>query len=143
MQGHSAQKKTKKQKQKTCLIISEDMYSAPQGVAAAVRLPEELAGWFQVPNSAPHVTLMIAEGYESHHLGPMVRCALQVREWLPNRNKYIHISDDKQYSRISIKTGDKAVTDKVLVDGTTPTQMAVTEEHAQFHHSYGQHIKQT
>lgn len=119
------------------------MYSAPQGVAAAVRLPEELAGWFQVPNSAPHVTLMIAEGYESHHLGPMVGCALQVRERLPNKNKYIHISDDKQYIRISTKTGDKAVTDKVLVDGTTPTQMAVTEEHAQFHHSYGQHIKQT
>ncbi|KAL7384070.1 hypothetical protein ABVT39_023561 [Epinephelus coioides] len=76
---------------KPCLITSEDVFLVPEGVAAAVRLPEELSGWFQVPNSTSHVTLLVAEGYESHHLGPMVRRALQVQEWMPTKNKYIHI----------------------------------------------------
>ncbi|KAL7374813.1 hypothetical protein ABVT39_007504 [Epinephelus coioides] len=88
---------------KPCLITSEDLFLGPEGVAAAVRLPDELSGWFQVSNSTPHVTLLVAANYESHHLGPMVRRALQVQEWTPTQNKYIHISEDKQFIRISLK----------------------------------------
>nr|XP_033494259.1 uncharacterized protein LOC117264429 isoform X1 [Epinephelus lanceolatus] len=112
---------------KPCLITSEDTFMGLEGVAAAVRLPEDLSGWYQVPTS--HVTLLVAKGYESHHLGPMVRRALQVQEWVPTKNKYIHISKDKQFIRISVKVGDEAIADKVMVDGNTPTQMAVATEH--------------
>ncbi|KAL7391579.1 hypothetical protein ABVT39_011327 [Epinephelus coioides] len=94
---------------KPCLITSEDMFLGPEGVAVAIRLPEELSGWFQVPNSTLYVTLLVAEGYESHHLGPMVKRALQVQEWMPTKNKYIHISKDKQFIRVSAKVGDEAV----------------------------------
>ncbi|KAL7398715.1 hypothetical protein ABVT39_014011 [Epinephelus coioides] len=114
---------------KPCLITSEDMFLGPEGVAAAVRLSEELSGWFQVPNSTPHVTLLVAEGYESHLLGPMVKHALQVQEWVPTKNKYIHISKDKQFIRISVKVGDEAGAGKVMVDGSTPTHMVVAAEH--------------
>ncbi|KAL7405155.1 hypothetical protein ABVT39_024601, partial [Epinephelus coioides] len=88
---------------KPYLITSEDIFLGPEGVAAAVRLPEELSGWFRVPKSMPHITLLVAKDYESHHLGPMVRRALQVQEWVPTNNRYIHISKDKQFIRISVK----------------------------------------
>lgn len=114
---------------KPCLITSEDIFLGPEGVAAAVHLPEELSGWFQIPNSTPHVTLLVAGNCESHHLDPMVKRALQVQEWTPTQNKYIHVSKDKQFIRISLKVGDEAVAHKVAVEVTTPTQMAITTEH--------------
>ena len=57
------------------LLESEDIYLGPQGAAAAVKLPDDLNGWFQVSNSTPHVILLIAQGHESHELGPMVKAA--------------------------------------------------------------------
>ncbi|MDG2555516.1 hypothetical protein P7M41_26340, partial [Vibrio parahaemolyticus] len=70
----------------------------------------------------------MAEGYESHYLGPMVRRALQVQEWTPTQNKYIHVSTDKQFIRISLKVGDEAVAQKVAVEVITSTQMALTAQ---------------
>ena len=67
---------------KTTVIQYVDIVVAPQGAAAVVTFPDkEVAEWFQVTNSAPHVTLLIADKYESHNLGPMVQKAKQVTEW--------------------------------------------------------------
>ncbi len=43
-------------------ITTQDIYIGPQGAAASVLLPQELQEWFQVQNSMPHVTLLIANG---------------------------------------------------------------------------------
>lgn len=82
---------------KPCYMVSQDVYIGPQGAAAAVTLPTDLKDWFQVENSTPHVTLLVAKGHESHDLGPMVKAAMQVQEWKATKNKYIHISPDRQY----------------------------------------------
>lgn len=42
-------------------LITEDIYVGPQGAAAVVRLPDQLSQWFQVKNSVPHVTVMMAK----------------------------------------------------------------------------------
>lgn len=59
--------------QTTSTIQYNDYILGPQGAAAMVKLPEEMKPWFQVPNSSPHVTLLIAAGYESHNFGPIIK----------------------------------------------------------------------
>lgn len=86
-----------------CAFTAEDIYLGLQGAASAVNLPSQWRQWFQVSEST-HVTLYIADGHESHELGPMVRRVLQVQEWIPTYNQYIHLSPDGQFARILIKT---------------------------------------
>lgn len=50
---------------KTTVIQYEDIIVGPQGAAAVVKLQDDVKEWFQVPNSTPHVTLLIADKYES------------------------------------------------------------------------------
>ena len=80
---------------KPFLLESEDIYLGPQGAAAAVKLPDDLRDWVQVSNSTPHVTLLIAQGHESHELGPMVKAAKEVTQWTPTDNKFIHVSAEQ------------------------------------------------
>ncbi|KAK3545974.1 hypothetical protein QTP70_017697, partial [Hemibagrus guttatus] len=54
----------------------------PQGAAAAVQLPKQLEQWYQIPEAAPHVSLLIGKGFfESKELGPMVKEASKVNQW--------------------------------------------------------------
>lgn len=110
-------------------LVSNDIYVGPQGAAAAVTLPSELQEWFQVQDSTPHVTLLTAEGHESHEMGPMVKAALQVREWLTTSNKYVHVSPDAQYMRISSKVYDVTVAEKVLVTANPPPGQMIASEY--------------
>lgn len=41
-------------------IITTEIYMEPQGVAELVQLPNNLTDWFQVANSTPHISLMVA-----------------------------------------------------------------------------------
>lgn len=74
----------------------------------------------------PHVTLLVAEGYESHEL---VNAALQMQEWMPTANKYINLSPDKQFIRLSIRAYDEGLAEKVFVDERLPMQINITTEH--------------
>ncbi|CAI5657156.1 unnamed protein product [Oreochromis niloticus] len=114
---------------KPFLITSEDIYIGPQGAAAAVTLPDELKDWFQVQNSVPHITLLIAQGHESHELGPMIKQALQVPEWEPTENKLIHLSKDRQFVRISMKNSDESVATKVMLNERPVSLMPLSAEH--------------
>ncbi|KAK3560307.1 hypothetical protein QTP86_006314 [Hemibagrus guttatus] len=54
-----------------------DFIVGPQGAAAAaVQLPKQLEQWYQIPDAAPHVSLLIGQGFESKELGPMVKEAI-------------------------------------------------------------------
>ncbi|KAK3527119.1 hypothetical protein QTP86_011340 [Hemibagrus guttatus] len=50
-----------------------DFIVGPQGAAAAVQLPKQLEQWYQIPDAALHVSLLIGQGFESKELGPMVK----------------------------------------------------------------------
>ncbi|KAK3530927.1 hypothetical protein QTP70_006517 [Hemibagrus guttatus] len=59
-----------------------DFIVGPQGAAAAaVQLPKQLEQWYQIPDAAPHVSLLIGQGFESKELGPMVKEASKVKQW--------------------------------------------------------------
>ncbi|KAK3509180.1 hypothetical protein QTP70_021929, partial [Hemibagrus guttatus] len=60
-----------------------DFIVGPQGAAAAkaVQLPKQLEQWYQIPEAAPHVSLLIGQGFESKELGPMVKEASKVKQW--------------------------------------------------------------
>ena len=56
-----------------------------------------------------HAMLMIADGYESHELGPKVKTALQIKEWVPTDNPKISISAKRQDIIITKKTYDQGI----------------------------------
>ncbi|KAK3506688.1 hypothetical protein QTP70_014910, partial [Hemibagrus guttatus] len=58
-----------------------DFVVGPQGAAAAVQLPKQLEQWYEIPDAAPHVSLLIGQGFESKELGPMVKEASKVKQW--------------------------------------------------------------
>ena len=82
---------------RTANVICHHIYVGPQGLAVGTTLPPEIHQWFQVPNSTPHVTLLVTKGHNSCDLGPMVKNAVQVSVWRPTEDKCIHVSSDGQY----------------------------------------------
>ncbi|XP_035984577.1 actin cytoskeleton-regulatory complex protein PAN1-like [Fundulus heteroclitus] len=114
---------------KTTVIQYADIMVGPQGAAAVVKFPEkDIAEWFQVADSAPHVTLLIADKYESHDLGPMIQEAKKVTEWIDTAWNRISVSKDGLFFKISFSQADEAIAEHIKVPGKR--QMAVTEEHA-------------
>uniref|UniRef100_A0A671WVG1 Gag-Pol polyprotein n=1 Tax=Sparus aurata TaxID=8175 RepID=A0A671WVG1_SPAAU len=112
----------------TAVIQYEDIIMGPQGTAAAVRLTEEVKEWFQDPKSSPHVTLLVAAGHESHELGPMIKEAQQIQEWIPTDSQYVHSSPDGRFLRISYKRADEAIAEKVLLPTEVKSQMLLTKD---------------
>ena len=113
---------------KTTVIQYADIVIGPQGAAAVVTFPDkDVAEWFQVTNSAPHVTLLIADEYESHDLGPMVQKAKQVTEWVNTAWDCIKLSKDGLFFKISFSQADEVIAEHIKVPGKR--QMAVAAEH--------------
>jgi len=110
-------------------LISRDIFIGTEGAAAAVTLPPELLEWYQIQDSAPHITLMTANGHRSSELGPMVKAALQVLEWRPTDNKYIHISPDTRFYRISATNYNVGTAETVILNIQTPTKQCLLSEH--------------
>lgn len=94
-------------------IKTLDIISGPQSVAAVIRLPERITNWYQMEEAAPHVTLMVAKGFEPKDVGLMVRKARGVREWKPTNNPYLHKSTDGKFERISATAVDSTVATSV------------------------------
>lgn len=88
----------------------------PEGVAAPVTLSDQMLHWFQVKDSIPHVTLMVKKGHESQELKPMVKRAMEVREWLPAGNGHLYISKDKQFMRVGTRSGDYGIAERVILE---------------------------
>ncbi|XP_029700614.1 uncharacterized protein [Takifugu rubripes] len=114
---------------KATVIQYEDIIIGPQGVAAVVKLQDDVKDWFQVPNSTPHVTLLIADKYESHDLGPMVKAARQVKDWMTTDCQQIRTSPDGLFFKIAFTLADEAMAEKVKVPRERVRQMLIAEEH--------------
>ena len=84
--------------------LIKNIYIGPQGAAAAVFLQPDLQEWFQVKGSTPHVTLVVADGYESHDLGPMMKTALQAK-WMPSKTgcDNVQFSEDRQFMKLRVE----------------------------------------
>ncbi|XP_055368609.1 uncharacterized protein LOC129604800 [Betta splendens] len=113
----------------TTAIQYDYIIIGPQGAAAIVKLPERLQGWFQVSGSAPHITLLIAEGHESHELGPMIREAQQVKQWIPTDCEFIQHSPDQRFIKIISTQANEVIAEKVQLEYETQTIMTLTDEH--------------
>ena len=111
-------------------MVCQDLYVGPQGAAAAVILPPELRNWFQVANSTPHVTLMVAVGKKAKDMGPMVKKALQITTWKPTQKDHVQSSASGQYLKISLRTYDEGTGIQVLLSQRSPTQAPLSEEHS-------------
>ncbi|KAK3517395.1 hypothetical protein QTP70_008938, partial [Hemibagrus guttatus] len=57
-----------------------------KGIAAGAELPNRVEDWYQILEAAPHITLMIGQGFESKDIGPIMREARQLRDWMPTLN---------------------------------------------------------
>lgn len=113
----------------TSAVHYEDIIIGPEGTAVAVKLTEEQQAWFQVSNSVPHITLLVAKEYESHHQGPMVKRASQIKEWYTTECQLIQISSDKQFIKINCKQAAEVIAEKVLLPKITLAQMLLSEQH--------------
>lgn len=106
--------------------MCQGLYVGPQGAAAAAA---QLCNRFQVTNSVPHVTLLIADGQESHDLGPMMKATLQETVWKPTQNTQVQSSSHGQYLKISRQTHDEGTGVQVLLSQRPPTQLLHSEKH--------------
>lgn len=59
-------------------LLTRHAIMGPEGVVLAVETNAFLERWYEVPNACPHITVMVGDGFESKHVGPMVRRALSV-----------------------------------------------------------------
>ncbi|XP_056879085.1 uncharacterized protein LOC130519563 [Takifugu flavidus] len=115
---------------KITVLQYEDIVVGPQGAAAMVKLQNDVTNWFQISDSTPHVTLLIADGYESHDLGPMVKKARQIEHWIKTDCQQISESPDGQFFKIAFTLADEAVAEKVRLPREKVRHMLITEEHA-------------
>ncbi|KAK3522532.1 hypothetical protein QTP86_021140, partial [Hemibagrus guttatus] len=107
-----------------------DFIVGPQGAAAAVQLPKQLEQWYQIPEAAPHVSLLIGQGFESKELGPMVKEASKVKQWTQVGVATHGTKVEKEELR-QVEPGDYVATKKGLKGiGTRPrlVQLAHSEE---------------
>lgn len=114
---------------KTTIIQYEDITVGPQGAAAAVKLQDNAKDWFQVPNSTPHVTLLIADKYESHDLGPMMKAAREAKEWIATDCHQVSMSPDGLFFKLKFALADEEIAERVRLPKEKVKHMVIAEEH--------------
>ncbi|XP_013882160.1 uncharacterized protein LOC106530969, partial [Austrofundulus limnaeus] len=80
-------------------VTSQNIIIGVQGAAASVETNPFITKWYKVPHSAPHITLMVNEGFESKDLGPMMLTASQI-EWKATDNPLVFTTDDASMIKI-------------------------------------------
>ena len=79
------------------IVEIRDIYVGPEGVAAAVLLPDSLEPLYALTHtSAPHITLKVANEGEAKNLGPMVKRCLAACDWTPTQNNHLRFSPSTQ-----------------------------------------------
>ncbi|XP_035376759.1 uncharacterized protein LOC118240440, partial [Electrophorus electricus] len=67
-------------------VITNYIYVAPEGVAAAVQLTEAQEPWYRMGSEAvPHVSLALHPKHQAKDLEPMVLRASRVTDWVPTQ----------------------------------------------------------
>ncbi|KAK3520994.1 hypothetical protein QTP86_016879, partial [Hemibagrus guttatus] len=92
-----------------------DLIVGPQGAAATVQLPKQLEQWYQIPDAAPHVSLMIGQACESKELGPMVKEESQVKQWT-QVGQGVSVLPDRRFLKIRQEEIDDVKPQTVLIN---------------------------
>ncbi|XP_059183504.1 endogenous retrovirus group K member 18 Pol protein [Centropristis striata] len=91
-------------------ISTQNIYVAPEGVAAAVALTSEQAPWYRMSDeAAPHVSLALHPKHQAKELGSIVKRALLQTDWAPTALPQVHYSVQAQTYRIQVSGEDKAI----------------------------------
>ncbi|KAK0140845.1 Gag-Pol polyprotein [Merluccius polli] len=90
----------------TCHMVRyEHLYIGPQGVATHVHLDDRTRQWYALTEtSVPHLTLAVARNHEAKELGPMMKTAMTITDWMPTTNVKVHTSPSTKIYRISTGT---------------------------------------
>ncbi|XP_032437007.1 uncharacterized protein LOC116731404 [Xiphophorus hellerii] len=63
-------------------VFSQDIYVAPEGVAAAVNLTQDQLFWYKMHDEAvPHISLALHPGHQAMELGGVVKRSLAASDW--------------------------------------------------------------
>lgn len=108
-------------------LITEYIIIGNEGAAINVKTNQFLTRWYNVPESAPHITLLVNEGYESKNLGPMMKNAINT-EWRETDNPLIFTSSSGDMTKILCGTSMLAKPQEVKVAVKYTKQMSQTEE---------------
>uniref|UniRef100_A0A3Q3LPS7 ribonuclease H n=1 Tax=Mastacembelus armatus TaxID=205130 RepID=A0A3Q3LPS7_9TELE len=91
-------------------IDTENIYVAPEGVAAAVKLLPEQQQWYQMEeDSAPHVSLALHPSHEAKELGGIVKRALTHSDWKPTSIPQVSYAPTIQTFCIQLSATDTAI----------------------------------
>nr|XP_054587273.1 uncharacterized protein LOC129152946 [Nothobranchius furzeri] len=80
-------------------LVSQYIVIGQQGAAVNVEENPFIEKWHTVPESAPHITLMVNKGFESKDLGPMMLTATKT-EWQKTDNPLIYTTKNAEMIKI-------------------------------------------
>lgn len=90
-------------------VHSQNIYVAPEGVAAGVDLaPEQLQWYMMEDEAAPHVSLAVHPQHQAKELGGMVKRALSVSDWRHTEIPQVLFSDSTRTYKILTNSSDIA-----------------------------------
>lgn len=89
--------------QQTVQVVMDYAVKGPEEVALAVEANPFLRKWYEVPEACPHITVLINEGYESKHMGPMTKRASEA-ECRPTVKPLMWVSLDGSMTKILFGT---------------------------------------
>lgn len=90
-------------------INSQNIYVAPEGVAAGVFLTEEQSKWYMMEEeAAPHISLALHPKHEAKELGSIVKKALRQTDWKKTNLPQVTYSPSTKIYKISLTAVDQA-----------------------------------
>ncbi|KAI4888718.1 hypothetical protein NFI96_003920 [Prochilodus magdalenae] len=91
----------------TWQIATQNIYVAPEGVAAGVTLTAEQAPWYMMSEeAAPHVSLALHPQHQAKELGSIVKRALAQTDWVPTLISQVSFSKQTNTYRITLTAID-------------------------------------
>ncbi|XP_062270837.1 uncharacterized protein LOC133976604 [Scomber scombrus] len=91
-------------------IDSQNIYVAPEGVAAAVKLNTDQSPWYMMSEEAePHVSLALHPLHQAKELGGIVKKALMQTDWVQTNLTQVQYSPAAKTYRINVTGTDTAI----------------------------------
>uniref|UniRef100_A0A3B3BQX6 ribonuclease H n=1 Tax=Oryzias melastigma TaxID=30732 RepID=A0A3B3BQX6_ORYME len=109
-------------KNKTVELVTNYIIIGQQGAAIGVETNPFISDWYNVPESTPHITLLVNEGFEPKDLGPMIKTAKQ-QTWLKTDNPLMFTTKDE--SMLKILCGTSLIAKPRVI--TVPTKKTVKQ----------------
>jgi len=96
----------------------QDIFLAAEGVAASIALTQTQHKWYNTEEDEiyPHVTLAIGRTHQARQLGPMVKRAMAVKEWIPTKCKTLHRDTTGTLWHISHRSIENAINERQVLE---------------------------